>query len=97
MNGRHIASWGVDATKKPTGQVMQGLFDPSSMWNYELDGQAWKNNGLEKRSFYFANTEQRSAANDGGLIEIMCFRAHGRRRKLPEPETWKDQECYGIV
>lgn len=100
MNGRHIASWGVDTTKEPNGKVMAGLFDPSSRWNYEYDGEIWKNNGLEKRPFYFANAKGReddSVATDGGLIEILCFRAMGRRRKLPEPDTWRDQEAYGIV
>ncbi|KAF8863716.1 hypothetical protein BDZ45DRAFT_86601 [Acephala macrosclerotiorum] len=100
MNGRHIASWGVDTSKEPNGKVMAGLFDPSPRWNYEYDGEIWKNNGLERRPFYFANArgcEDDSVANDGGLIEILCFRAIGRRRKLPEPDTWRDQEAYGIV
>ncbi|CZR66224.1 uncharacterized protein PAC_16125 [Phialocephala subalpina] len=100
MNGRHIASWGVDAAKAPKGKVMQGLFDPDPRWNYEYDGEMWKNNGLEKRPFYFANAkdpEEQSVANDGGLIEILCFRASGRHRILPEPDTWRDQEAYGIA
>ncbi|KUJ21187.1 uncharacterized protein LY89DRAFT_778796 [Mollisia scopiformis] len=98
MNGRHIASFGVDAKKKPSGQVMHGLFDPSSDWNYENNGEIWKNMGLEKRAFYFAGADkQRSVINDGGLIEVLCFRAQGRRRKLPDPEVWRDQQDYGII
>jgi hypothetical protein len=54
--------------------------------------------GTEMRPFFFANDEQvRSAANDGGLIEVLVFRAKGRKRKMPEPTDFKNQEKYGIV
>jgi hypothetical protein len=93
-----MASFGADLNKTSTGQVMYGLFDPSPKWNYEFNGEIWKNNGLEVRPFFFAKASKlRPVAKDGGLIEVLCFRAVGRRRKLPDPETWRDQQDYGIM
>jgi hypothetical protein len=98
MNGRHITSWGTNARTKPTGQVMRGLFEPGDRWNYKLDGVTYKNMGTEMRPFFF-NTEEeaRSAANDGGLIEVLVFRARGRKRRMPKPTDFKDQEPFGLV
>jgi hypothetical protein len=98
MNGRHIASWGTHSQTAPSGQVMRGLFEPSDKWNYKHEGTTYKNMGTEMRPFFFAKEEEvRSAANDGGLIEILVFRAKGRKRKMPEPVNWKPQEQYGIM
>jgi len=98
MNGRHITSWGTNAKIKPCGQVMRGLFEPSDRWNYKHEGTIFKNMGTEARPFYFWFEEQvRSAANDGGLIEVMAFRARGRKRRLPAPTDFKNQDGYGIL
>jgi hypothetical protein len=98
VNGRHITSWGTNTEKKRSGQVMRALFDPSERWNYKQDGVVYKNNGTESRSFFFAAEEEgaRSAADDGGFIEVHAFRAKGRQRKLPQPVEFKPQEQYGI-
>lgn len=98
MNGRHITSWGTNAKNKPSGQVMRGLFEPSDRWNYKHEGTVFKNMGTEARPFIFGREETEcSAANDGGLIEVMVFRARGRKRRLPKPTDFKNQEGYGIV
>ncbi len=77
---------------------MKGLFEPSDYWNYENNGVMYKNMGLEQRSFFFGlDNETRSAANDGGLIEVMIFRARGRKRKMPSPLDFKSQEDYGLM
>ena len=53
--------------------------------------------GTEERPFYFAEEyEERSAADDGGLIEVQVFRARGRKRRLANPEDFRNQEQYGI-
>lgn len=79
------------------GQVMRALFDPSDRWNYKENGILFKNNGTEARPFYFSNqVEARSAASDGGLIEVLVFRAKGRKRRFAEPEEFRNQEAYGI-
>ncbi|KAK2629089.1 hypothetical protein QTJ16_002192 [Diplocarpon rosae] len=98
MNGRHITSWGTNSRTRPSGQVMRGLFEPSDRWNYKHDGIIFKNMGTEARLFMFGHEdEERSAASDGGLIEIMVFRARGRKRRLPKPTDFKNQEDYGLV
>ncbi|CAL3972005.1 unnamed protein product [Diplocarpon coronariae] len=98
MNGRHITSWGTNANTRPSGQVMRGLFEPSDRWNYKHEGIVFKNMGTEARIFIFGHEdEERSAASDGGLIEIMVFRARGRKRRLPKPTDFKNQEGYGLV
>lgn len=77
---------------------MKALFDPSERWNYKDGGIVYKNNGIESRPFFFATEEQgRSAANDGGLIEVLVFRAKGRRRVVSQPVQFRNQERYGIV
>lgn len=98
MNGRHITSWGTNAKTKPNGQVMRGLFEPSDRWNYKHEGTVFRNMGTEVRPFIFGHEEKDcSAAKDGGLIEVMVFRARGRKRRLPKPTDFKAQEGYGIV
>jgi hypothetical protein len=98
MNGRHVASWGIDPAVKLDGQVMHGLFDPSERWNYKYEGTVYKNNGTEMRPFYFSNqVAERSAADDGGLIEVRVFRARRRQRKSPSPDEFRPQDQYGIV
>jgi hypothetical protein len=98
MNGRHITSWGTDVRTKPSGQVMRGLFEPSERWNYKNEGTVFKNMGTEARPFFFGNEEEeKSPADDGGLIEVLVFRARGRKRKLASPEEFRNQEVYGIV
>lgn len=98
MNGRHITSWGTNAKTKPSGQVMRGLFEPSDRWNYKYEGTVFRNMGTEARPFIFGyENKERSAAKDGGLIEVMVFRARGRKRKLPKPTDFKNQEDYGIM
>ena len=98
MNGRHLTSWGTNAKTRPSGQVMKGLFDPSEKWNYKHEGTVWKNMGIETRDFNFGpRAEQRSAADDGGLIEVMVYRARGRHRRMPSPPPFRDQSVYGLV
>ena len=98
MNGREITSWGTNSKDRPNGQVMRGLFEPSDRWNYKMDGVVYKNMGTEARPFYFSNDEEeRSAGTDGGLIEVMVFRARGRKRRMPAPTDFKNQDGYGIV
>lgn len=97
MNGRHIASWGVDSSTQTSGQVMRGLFDPSERWRYKENGEVMKHCGTESRPFFFAlENGTLSAAEEGGMIEVMVFRARGRKRCLPNPTDFKSQDQYGI-
>jgi hypothetical protein len=97
MNGRLITSWGTHGNTPPSGQVMRGLFNPSERWNYKAHDTIYKSMGTEARPFYFAEEyEERSAADDGGLIEVQVFRARGRKRRLANPEDFRNQEQHGI-
>ncbi|KAH8815912.1 hypothetical protein F5884DRAFT_829186 [Xylogone sp. PMI_703] len=97
MNGAHIASWGIDTKTMPSGQVARGLFEPSGRRNYKYSGIFRKSNGAELRRFYFSDPPTiRSAASDGGLIEVLVFRATGRKQKVARKESFRDQEKYGI-
>jgi hypothetical protein len=98
LNGRHITSWGINPKTTPNGQVMRALFEPSERWNYKDNGIILKNNGTESRPFFFGTEVNRcSAANDGGLIEVLCFRAKDRKRRIARSEEFRGQEKYGIV
>ena len=97
MNGRNIASWGVNSRKDKNFQIMRGLFEPSDKWNYKVGHVVYKNMGLESRPFFFGMDNERSAAQNGGLIEVRVFRGRGRVRKMPEPPEFKDQEQFGIM
>jgi len=98
MNGRHISSWGVNPRTNPKGQVLRGLFEPDGVWNDSENHRAkLRQNGIESRPFLFTpEVGGRSAADDGGLIEIRIFRAKGRKRRAPSLETFRPQEQYGI-
>jgi hypothetical protein len=77
---------------------MRALFEPSERWNYKDNGIVYKNNGTEVRPFFFGTEEEGcSAANDGGLIKVLVFRARGRKRRFAVPEEFRNQEQYGIV
>lgn len=98
MNGRLITTWGANSATKPSGQVMRGLFDPGERWNYKDNGVVYKNNGTEARPFFFIKEDtERSAAEEGGLIEVLVYRARGRRRRMPRPEEFRSQDKWGIV
>lgn len=78
---------------------MRALFDPCDRWNYHQSGVTYKNCGTEAREFFFLQEEEglRSAAEDGGLIEVRVFRARGRQRKLAQPVPFTPQDVYGIL
>jgi hypothetical protein len=98
MNGRHINSWGVNPRTNPRGQVLRGLFEPDWTWSVSENSQTFmKQSGVESRPFLFApEIGGRSAADDGGLIEVRIFRAKGRMRRAPSLEIFRSQEHYGI-
>ncbi|KAG0646918.1 hypothetical protein D0Z07_6228 [Hyphodiscus hymeniophilus] len=99
MNGRHITSWGANSTTQDKGQIMRGLFDPSERWSFRgEDGVVIQNGGCEIRPFFFAKEHpDRSAAEEGGLIEVTVFRAQGRKRRMPKSHEFRSQDQWGIV
>lgn len=98
MNGRHIASWGTNTKRRPSGQIMKAIFEPGDRWVIKKDHIVYKREGMEERPFFFnVEAEGASLAEDGGLIEVRVFRARGRQRRLAYPEAFKSQDQYGIV
>ncbi|KAK3403122.1 hypothetical protein B0T20DRAFT_17471 [Sordaria brevicollis] len=92
LNGRAIASWGINPSTLPQqhGNVRKSLWAPGPSHN----GQS----GLECRNFVFLpGQEHRSAAEDGGLIEVQVFRAQGRTSRAPPLEEYHPQKNYGIA
>lgn len=92
LNGRAIAAWGIDPAKLPQqhGNVRRSLWAPGTGYN----GQS----GLECRNFVFLpGQENRSPAEDGGLIEVQVFRAQGRMPRAPPLEEFHPQKNYGIA
>ncbi|KAK4242248.1 hypothetical protein C8A03DRAFT_29509 [Achaetomium macrosporum] len=90
MNGRSIASWGIDPNVRPQGKVAMSLWAPSGMYYDEV--------GFEGRNFVFLpGQDHKSVAEDGGLIEIRAFQAKERRARPPRLEEFRYQDNYGIA
>ena len=90
MNGRGVASWGIDPTVRSTGFVTRSLWQPNERWQDQV--------GIEGRSFFFTTDEdQKSVAEDGGQVEVQVFRAKGRKPRAPALDKFRSQERYGIV
>ncbi|KAK8111798.1 uncharacterized protein PG998_008255 [Apiospora kogelbergensis] len=106
MNGRPITSWGI--SMKPSkdgnperpikGTVVRALYEPESQ-SQDIDlGSGVHEVGIETRYFHFmAGLDKRSAAEDGGLIEVQVFRSKGRKRRAPRLPEFRGQDRYGIT
>lgn len=98
MNGRHITSWGINPKVKDKGLVEKALYEPSDRWDHKEDGTTMKPEGIEARYFHFMGGEQeKSVAEDGGLIEVQVFRAKGRKRRAAKLDQYRHQDKYGIA
>ncbi|KAM7204387.1 hypothetical protein V8F33_001689 [Rhypophila sp. PSN 637] len=90
LNGRGILSWGIEPVLGKTRQVVRSIWAPGGHLAYQA--------GLEERNFVFLpGQENKSAAEDGGLIEIQAFRARARRAKAPRVEEFRHPQSYGIA
>lgn len=98
MNGRHVVSWGVDTTQRSKGSVARALYNPRMSRETNPDSEERPVTGIESRYFHFVpGQESKSAAKDGGLIEVRVFRCKERRRTAATLEHYRDQEQYGIA
>jgi hypothetical protein len=98
LNGRNITNWGVDLNEKTRGTVEQALYEPDDHWVFREGGAIHHRPGIEARAFYFADSsESRSAAEDGGLIELRAFRAHAKKARDARLDEFKAQPQYGIA
>jgi hypothetical protein len=85
INGRHMASWTVDPAVQRSGRLDKSFWAPSGVYSEAV--------GLEARHFVFLpGQENKSIAEDGGLIEVQVFRAKNRWRKAPKVEEFRGRE-----
>jgi hypothetical protein len=85
-----MADWGIDPVVTHQGRVDKSLWAPSGRYSDYV--------GLEGRHFVFlSGQENKSAAEDGGLIEVWTFRAVNRRPRSLALKAFRNQENYGIA
>ncbi|KAI1150876.1 hypothetical protein F4825DRAFT_463029 [Nemania diffusa] len=98
MNGRHISSWGINTTTHSTGIVIRALYRPADRLGDVCGYDEGRFPGIETRYFHFMPyLDNKSVAEDGGIIEVQVFRCHGRKRIAVELDTYRNQERYGIT
>ncbi|KAF9870835.1 hypothetical protein CkaCkLH20_11734 [Colletotrichum karsti] len=96
MNGRPIVCWGVKSLVG-TQMVSYALYEPDNKWTFRDSGVTYQREGVEKRYFHFSPNTEKSAAMDGGLIEIQVFRSQQRKRVFSELPSFRSQDPYGIT
>jgi hypothetical protein len=89
VNGRMMTTCGQDITARPQGLISQTVWLPF--------GQYEQQTGFEGRQFMFMSEDERSAAEDGGLIEIQVFRAEAANPLAPKVEEFRPLPNYGIT
>ncbi|KAI1205985.1 uncharacterized protein F4807DRAFT_249457 [Annulohypoxylon truncatum] len=78
INGRHIVSWGIDASNSSLGSVTRSLYEPSEKFR-DKNGDPVV--GIEARYLHFMrDPERKTGDEDGGLVEVQVFRCRGRKR-----------------
>ncbi|KAI1336163.1 hypothetical protein F5Y15DRAFT_214193 [Xylariaceae sp. FL0016] len=99
VNGGHVVSWGIDATHCSSGSVTKALYEPHGRRKGRID--AFDPNieaDIEWRSFYFMlGLDKKSAAQDGGLIEVQVFRCKSRKRVATKLDRYREPKEYGIT
>ncbi|KAJ8121324.1 hypothetical protein ONZ43_g2192 [Nemania bipapillata] len=98
MNGRHISSWGINTDTHSTGIVVRALYQPDDKWGDACGHNESGFPGIETRYFHFMpSLDNKSIAEDGGIIEVQVFRCNGRKRIALELDAYRNQERYGIT
>ncbi|KAI1172298.1 hypothetical protein F4777DRAFT_601719 [Nemania sp. FL0916] len=98
MNGRHISSWGINTSTHSTGVVVRALYRPEARWGDACGYNESRYPGIETRYFHFMpGLDEKSVADDGGIIEVQVFRCKGRKRIALELDAYRNQERYGIT
>ncbi|KAI8627763.1 hypothetical protein F5Y19DRAFT_465675 [Xylariaceae sp. FL1651] len=98
VNGRHVTSWGINTNACCTGSVVRALYEPGDRWRSMVEDNEIEYPGIETRYFHFMpGLDNKSVAEDGGLIEVQVFRCKGRKRIAAKLHAYRDQERYGIT
>lgn len=76
---------------------MRALYEPGTQPQDKDLGTGAREIGIETRYFHFMEgLDKKSAAEDGGLIEVQIFRSKGRKRRAPKLPEFREQDRYGI-
>jgi hypothetical protein len=87
INGRHIVTCGRDLEERTRGVISRTLWAPSKSFA-----------GIEGRQFMFVNEDgPKSAAEDGGVIEVRVYRASARSLRSPNLSEFRPAREYGIA
>ncbi|KAH8908705.1 hypothetical protein BR93DRAFT_936320 [Coniochaeta sp. PMI_546] len=90
VNGRHMVTCGRDLEDRTRGVICRTLWAPSDRWDLYA--------GIEGRQFVFLPDEKtKSAAEDGGLIEVQVHRAVARSLRSPALQEFRPARQYGIA
>ena len=97
MNGHQVTSWGINPSLQPQASLSRALYKPGDRWRDMYGDVDLSFVGIEARYFNFlVGLDKRTAAEDGGMIEVQVYRANGQRRMAPELDEYHSQERYGI-
>lgn len=90
INGRHVVTCGRDLEERRRGVISRTLWAPSDQWSAQA--------GIEGRQFVFLLDETaKSAAEDGGLIEVQVHRAEARTSCAPALREFRQARHYGLA
>lgn len=90
INGRHIVTCGRDLEERRSGVISRTL------WAASDRQEVWA--GIEGRQFVFLHDETaKSAAEDGGLIEVQVHRAGARTLCAPALREFRQSRHYGLA
>jgi hypothetical protein len=85
-----MVTCGRDLQERTRGVVCQTLWAPSKHWDQYA--------GIEGRQFIFLRDETtKSAAEDGGLIEVQVHRAKARSLRSPALKDFRQARQYGLA
>ncbi|RYP62953.1 hypothetical protein DL770_009494 [Monosporascus sp. CRB-9-2] len=98
MNGHQVSSWGINTTHNVTGSLSRALYKPGDRWKDKYGDIDTSQVGIEARYFNFMiGQDKKSAAEDGGTVEVHVYRANARRPVAPKLDEYRSQERYGIA
>ncbi|RYP04438.1 hypothetical protein DL764_004449 [Monosporascus ibericus] len=98
MNGHQVTSWGINTTRNVTGSLSRALYKPGDRWKDKYGNIDTSQVGIEARYFNFMiGQDKKSAAEDGGTVEVHVYRANARRPIAPKLDEYRSQERYGIA
>lgn len=79
---------------------MRAPFAAPDRFGFRDDGAVVRCTGMEVRPFFFGPEDKdtmSSVAKEGGCIEVKVFRSRGKKRRMPHPQAFRNQEKFGVL